>query len=55
MEITYQGLGICLPIEGVVQVEDFFLDAAFNRHIQVRLVLLMEEEGLEERVHSIPE
>ncbi len=55
MEITYQGLGICLPIEGVVQVEDFFLDAAFNRHIQVRLALLMEEEGLEERVHSIPE
>ena len=55
MEITYQGLGICLPIEGVIQAEDFSLEAAFNQHIRVRLVLLMEEEGLEETIHNIPE
>lgn len=55
MEITYQGLRISLPIEGVIQVEDFSLEAAFSQHIQVKLVLLMEEEGLEETVHSIPE
>lgn len=55
MEITYQGLKIILPLEGVIQAEDFSMTAAFNSHAQVSLVLLAEEEKIRESIHGISE
>ncbi|MCM1259105.1 MAG: DUF6531 domain-containing protein, partial [Roseburia sp.] len=53
MELTYQGLKICLPIEGVVEIESFEMDASFNAHAFAGLVLLMEEERIQKSVHGI--
>lgn len=55
MELTFQGLKIILPLEGVIQAEDFSLTASFNRHAEVSLLLLMEEERIEESVHGLGE
>ncbi|MDE7271760.1 MAG: hypothetical protein K2N95_01695, partial [Lachnospiraceae bacterium] len=53
MEITYQGLRIRLPFDGVIGVESFSMDASFNEHVSVELVLLAEEEKIETDVHGI--
>ena len=53
MEITYQGLRIQLPLEGVIGVESFSMDASFNEHISVSIMLLAEEETIESAVHGI--
>ena len=37
MEITYQGLRIQLPFEGVIGIESFSMDASFNEHVSVEL------------------
>ena len=36
MEITYQGLRIQLPLEGVIGVESFSMDASFNKYERSR-------------------
>ena len=33
MEITYQGLRIQLPFEGVIGIESFSMDASFNETV----------------------
>ena len=53
MKVTYQGLRIILPIDGIVQVESFILEASFNRHASVSLLLLVEEEGIEWELHGL--
>ena len=53
MEITYQGLRIRLPFEEVIGVESFTMDASFNEHVSVELVLLAKEEKIEAAVHGI--
>ena len=53
MELTYQGLRIRLPLEGVIGVETFTLDASFNNHVSAELALIAEEEGIEAAVHQI--
>lgn len=53
MEITYQGLRIRLPFEGVIGAESFTMDASFNEHVSVELVLLVDEDGIEADVHGI--
>ena len=53
MEITYQGLRIQLPLEGVIGVESFSMDASFNEHISVSIMLLAEEETIESAIHGI--
>ena len=44
MELAYQGLFIRLPFEGAVGVEAFEMNASFNDHVTLRLLLLVEEE-----------
>ncbi|MDE6518773.1 MAG: hypothetical protein K2L18_13180, partial [Acetatifactor sp.] len=53
MELAYQGLLIRLPFEGAVGVEAFEMNASFNDHVFLRLLLLMEEEKIEALVHGI--
>ena len=53
MEITYQGLRIQLPFEGVIGIESFSMDASFNEHVSVELGLLVEEETIEPAIHGI--
>lgn len=53
MEITYQGLRIRLPMEGMIQAEEFTLNASFNDHVSVQVSFLAEEEGLEASIHGI--
>ena len=53
MEITYQGLRIQLPFEGVIGIESFSMDASFNEHVSVELGLLAEEETIEHAIHGI--
>ena len=53
MEITYQGLRIQLPFEGVIGIESFSMDASFNEHVSVELGLLVEEETIELAIHGI--
>ena len=53
MELAYQGLLIQLPFEGAVGVEAFEMNASFNDHVSLRLLLLMEEEKIEALVHGI--
>ena len=53
MEITYQGLRIQLPFEGVIGIESFSMDASFNEHVSVELELLVEEETIEPAIHGI--
>ncbi|MGN0403378.1 MAG: hypothetical protein ACI4HQ_14135, partial [Acetatifactor sp.] len=52
MELTYQGLIIKLPLEGVCGVEAFTLDASFNHHVSVELALIAEEEKVEAAIHG---
>ncbi|MCI9072661.1 MAG: hypothetical protein HFH80_07615, partial [Lachnospiraceae bacterium] len=52
MELTYQGLKIRLPLEGVIGVEAFTLDASFNHHVSVELTLIAEEEKIESAIHG---
>ena len=47
MELAYQGLFIRLPFEGAVGVEAFEMNASFNDHVTLRLLLLVEEEKIE--------
>ena len=58
MEITYQGLRIQLPFEGVIGIESFSMDASFNEHVSVELGLLVEEETIEQnevsKTYSFP-
>ena len=44
MELAYQGLFIRLPFEGAVGVEAFEMNASFNDHVTLRLLLLVEED-----------
>ena len=53
MQVIYQGLKIRLPIDGIIQVEDLTLEASFNRHATVCMLLLMEEEGIERSIHEL--
>ncbi|MSS37528.1 hypothetical protein, partial [Clostridium porci] len=53
MKITYQGLTISIPFDGVIQVEDFSFDAAFNCHGRVFLRLLAEEEKIQGSIHAL--
>lgn len=53
MELTYQGLIIKLPLEGIIGVEAFTLDASFNHHVSVEIVLLAEEEKIETAIHGM--
>ncbi|MCI8973849.1 MAG: hypothetical protein HFH79_09715 [Lachnospiraceae bacterium] len=53
MEITYQGLRIQLPFEGVIGIESFSMDASFNEHVSVEFGLLVEEETIEPAIHGI--
>ena len=53
MEITYQGLRIQLPFEGVIGIESFSMDVSFNEHVSVELGLLVEEETIEPAIHGI--
>lgn len=53
MEITFQGLRILLPFEGVIGAESFTMDASFNTHVSVELMLLVEEENIETAIHGI--
>ena len=53
MEITYQGLRIQLPFEGVIGIESFSMDASFNEHVSVELGFLVEEETIEHAIHGI--
>jgi hypothetical protein len=46
MEITYQGLRIKLPFEGVIGIESFSMDVSFNEHVSVELGFLVEEETI---------
>ena len=52
MEITYQGLRIQLPFEGVIGIESFSMDASFNEHVSVEPGLLVEET-IEHVIHGI--
>ena len=53
MELAYQGLFIRLPFEGAVGVEAFEMNASFNDHVTLRLLLLVEEEKIEALIHGI--
>lgn len=53
MNLTYQGLKFELPLDGVIQAEDFQMNAAFNCHTWVSILLMMEEEGIEETIHDL--
>ena len=53
MEVIYQGLRISLPIDGIIQVEDFAFEASFNRHAAASMLLLMEEEGIERSIQGL--
>ena len=53
MEITYQGLRIQFPFEGVIGIESFSMDASFNEHVSVELGVLMEEDIIEPAIHGI--
>ena len=53
MELAYQGLFIRLPFEGAVGVEAFEMNASFNDHVTLRLLLLVEEERIEALIHGI--
>lgn len=55
MEITYQGLRIVLPLDGIIQAEDFTLNASFNNHARISLLLLADEEKIEESIHNLPD
>lgn len=55
MEITYQGLRIVLPLDGIIMAEDVTLDASFNHHAEVSLLLLADEENIENSIHSLPD
>jgi hypothetical protein len=46
MEITYQGLRVQLPFEGVIGIESFSMDVSFNEHVSVELGFLVEEETI---------
>ncbi|MCM1561021.1 MAG: DUF6531 domain-containing protein, partial [Butyrivibrio sp.] len=53
MELAYQSLLIRLPFEGAIGVEAFEMRAAFNDHVSLMLLLLMEEEKIETLVHGV--
>ncbi len=53
MELTYQGLKIRIPLEGLVSVEKIKLEASFNKHVSVELALIAEEEGIESAIHGL--
>ena len=53
MELTYQGLKINIPLEGLVSVEEFKLEASFNKHVSVELSLIAEEEKIEPAIHGL--
>lgn len=53
MDITYQGLRFELPLDGVIQAENFQMSAAFNSHTWVSMLLMMNEEGIEEAIHEL--
>lgn len=53
MELAYQGLWIRLPFEYAVGVEALELNAMFNQHVSLELLLLMEEEKIEAIIHGI--
>ena len=53
MELTYQGLKIRIPLEGLVSVEEFKLEASFNKHVSVELALIAEEEKIESAIHGL--
>jgi len=53
MDITYQGLRFELPLDGIIQAEDFQMSAAFNSHAWVNMLLMMDEEGIEEAIHGL--
>lgn len=53
MELSYQGLKINIPLEGLVSVEEFKLEASFNKHVSVELSLIAEEEKIEPAIHGL--
>ena len=53
MELTYQGLKINIPLEGLVGVEEFKLEASFNKHVSAELLLIAEEEKIESAIHGL--
>ncbi len=53
MELTYQGLKIRIPLEGLVSVEEFKMEASFNKHVSVELALIAEEEKIESAIHGL--
>lgn len=53
MELTYQGLKIKIPLEGLISVEEFKLEASFNKHVSVELALIAEEEKIEPAIHGL--
>lgn len=53
MELTYQGLRFELPLDGVIQAEDFQMNATFNSHATVNMLLLMDEESIESAIHGL--
>ena len=55
MEITYQGLRIVLPLDGIIMAEDVTLDASFNNHARISLLLLADEEQIENSIHGLPD
>ena len=55
MEITYQGLRIVLPLDGIIMAEDVTLDASFNNHARISLLLLADEEKIENSIHGLPD
>lgn len=53
MELTYQGLKIKIPLEGLISVEEFKLEASFNKHVSVELSLIAEEEKIESAINGL--
>ncbi|MDE7208035.1 MAG: hypothetical protein K2N90_12925 [Lachnospiraceae bacterium] len=53
MELTYQGLRIVIPFEGAVGVEAFTLEASFNHHVCLEIILLADEAVIETVIHEI--
>ena len=53
MELTYQGLKIKIPLEGLISVEEFTLEASFNKHVSVELTLIAEEEKIEAAIDGL--
>ena len=53
MELTYQGLKIKIPLEGLVSVEEFKLEASFNKHVSVEIALIAEEEKIEPAINGL--